>query len=187
MRMEKDLLLDSILRQLRINAVKKHITQNSVVCDIGCGRNADFLKSISNKITKGIGIDKRINSTNKGKIQLINSDLTTSLPVDSSTIDHATIIAVIEHVDHPQEILKEIYRILKPGGKIILTTPSPASKIILEILAFKLHLISKELIEEHKYYFNMQELQKSFEEIGFKSIKIKHFEFNYNILAIAEK
>lgn len=185
--MQKDLLLDSILRQLRINAVKKHITPNSVVCDIGCGAKGSFLKAISGNIAQGIGIDKRVDNYNNSKLRFINNDLGTSLPLESSTIDYATIIAVIEHVDHPQEILKEIYRILKPGGKIILTTPSPSSKAVLEILAFKLHLISKELIEEHKYYFNKAELQKSLDDIGFKSINIKNFEFNYNILAIAEK
>lgn len=185
--MKKDLLLDSILRQLRINAVKKYITPNSVVCDIGCGNNANFLKSLSTKITMGIGIDKRVEDFSNGKLHFIKDNLDKSLPVDNATIDYATIIAVIEHVDNPLELLKEIHRILKPGGKIILTTPSPSSKLILEFLAFKMHLISKELIEEHKYYFNKEELYKSFEEIGFKSIMIKNFEFNYNILAIAEK
>ncbi|MGD9581982.1 MAG: methyltransferase domain-containing protein [Vampirovibrionia bacterium] len=185
--MPKDLLLDKLFRYLRIKAVKRYIPFNSVICDIGCGYSGLFLKSIASYISKGIGIDKRVEESKDDKLIFINNDLDNALSLDSLSVDCVTLLAVIEHVNKPLELLEEIYRILKPGGKIVLTTPSPASKYVLEFLSFKLKLIDEELIKEHKYYFNKKELQDSLKKIGFKSIEIKYFEFKYNILAVAEK
>ena len=55
-------------------------------------------------------------------------------------------LAVLEHLDHPIEIVKEIERILKPKGKLILTVPSRNSKPVLEFLAYKLK------IQKHRYF-----------------------------------
>jgi len=43
-------------------------------------------------------------------------------------------LAVLEHLGHPIEIVKEIERILNPGGKLILTIPSKIAKPVLNYL-----------------------------------------------------
>lgn len=45
------------------------------------------------------------------------------LPFRSDSIDMALCIEVIEHVADPSTAVKELWRITKPGGKVILTTP----------------------------------------------------------------
>jgi 2-polyprenyl-3-methyl-5-hydroxy-6-metoxy-1,4-benzoquinol methylase len=42
----------------------------------------------------------------------------------AETFDAVIMSHVIEHVPAPIELLKECYRILKPGGKVVLTTPN---------------------------------------------------------------
>mgnify|MGYP001594596229 CR=1 FL=1 len=100
-----------------------------------------------------------------------------------------TIIAVIEHLDHPQKILNEAFRILKEGGKLILTTPTPLAKPILEFLSFKLRLVDKNEILGHKNYFWTKDVKKMLAESGFKENGMNNyfFECYLNNLIIVQK
>ncbi|MCK5026105.1 MAG: methyltransferase domain-containing protein, partial [Nanoarchaeota archaeon] len=103
------------------------------------------------------------------------------------SVDVIVSLAVLEHLENPLYILIELYRVLKEGGRIIITTPSPASKPILEFLAFNLKIISVEEIRDHKHYFNQKELRNIFKRAGFRDIKIKSFQFGLNNWLIARK
>lgn len=52
----------------------------------------------------------------------IVSDIT-EIPVESSSFDYILCTEVIEHIPNPHLALKEFQRILKKGGKLILTAP----------------------------------------------------------------
>lgn len=47
-----------------------------------------------------------------------------SIPCPSSSFDAILCTEVLEHVPYPSDALKELSRLLKPGGKLILTVPS---------------------------------------------------------------
>ena len=49
---------------------------------------------------------------------------TEDLPYESNFFDLITFTEVIEHIEHDRHIIREIYRILKPGGAVIITTPN---------------------------------------------------------------
>lgn len=53
------------------------------------------------------------------------------IPTASDWFDAIVCIAVIEHVENPEEVIPEMYRVLKPGGHLILTVPflQPEHKI----------------------------------------------------------
>ncbi len=46
-----------------------------------------------------------------------------SIPVEDERFDIVICTQVIEHVRNPLEVIKELYRVLKPGGRLYLTTP----------------------------------------------------------------
>ena len=52
----------------------------------------------------------------------IVSDIT-SIPVSDNTFDVIMCIEVFEHLPNPIDALVELNRVLKPGGKLILTAP----------------------------------------------------------------
>lgn len=45
------------------------------------------------------------------------------IPVESDYFDAILCIAVLEHVENPEEVVPELYRVLKPGGHLILEVP----------------------------------------------------------------
>lgn len=46
-----------------------------------------------------------------------------ALPFKDNSVDAIMSIAVLEHVREPQAVLKEIYRVLKPGGRVFSVIP----------------------------------------------------------------
>ena len=46
-------------------------------------------------------------------------------PFAPSTYDVVVLVEVLEHVLNKEELLREIWRVLKPGGRLFLTTPNP--------------------------------------------------------------
>lgn len=45
------------------------------------------------------------------------------LPVADGTVDVVVCLEVLEHVRHPQQVLAEIARVLRPGGRLCLSMP----------------------------------------------------------------
>jgi SAM-dependent methyltransferase len=45
------------------------------------------------------------------------------IPVESNHFDAILCIAVLEHVENPEEVVPELFRVLKPGGHLILEVP----------------------------------------------------------------
>lgn len=174
---------------MRFGKVTRHIPKNSVVCDIGCGSEALFLRSNSDLIKKGIGLDEKIENYSDSKFEFRKIIILDDIPLEGESCDVVTMTAVLEHLENFQSVLNESFRILKRGGKLILTTPTPLAKSILEFLAFKLRLIDQNEIRDHKNYFWLKDIKKALVKSGFleKNIKSNYFEFFLNSLIIAVK
>lgn len=156
-------LIDKIIAYFRLNKISKYIKSDSVILDFGCGNQAYFLKNVKNKIKNGIGIDYDVRSevipTN---IKLMKFKFKDKLPFPKNYFTEIFLLAVLEHLelDKVNILFNEFKRVLKNKGRIILTTPTPLSKPLLEFLAFKLHLISKKEIGDHKKYYGKKDIVK---------------------------
>ncbi len=95
----------------RIRAfLSKHATDGMVI-DIGSGD--DYYKDLfPNKLN--IDIDPKRNPDIVGDV--------CCLPFDNDSVDGILNIEVLEHVSDPRGAVDEMFRVLKPGGKLILTT-----------------------------------------------------------------
>jgi len=177
----KEPILEPILRWFRLKKVSSHIPKMSIVLDIGCGRSAAFLKSISRHINQGFGVDFKVEDAAFGNIQTKQLKFEGNLPFDDNSFDVVTMLAVLEHIDDDEKILKEVYRVLVPGGKLIITVPSVWSQPILEFMAYKLNIVSKAEIEDHKRYYNRKKLKRVLVEItGFKQFNHRYFQMWMN-------
>jgi len=176
-------LLEPIFRKLRVGRIISRIPDNVELCDVGCGSTGELLNSIRDRLKKGYGFDRLVNNVNDSIITLKRLNLETEpIPLEDSSVNVVTAMAVLEHLEHPLYVLKQAYRILRPQGFLLLTTPAKIAKPVLEFLAFRLHIISKREIDEHKHYFNKGELKEILMEAGFSGDKlsISTFQFGFN-------
>ncbi|VAX23696.1 hypothetical protein MNBD_NITROSPINAE02-1758 [hydrothermal vent metagenome] len=99
------------------------------ILDVGCGDGVFASILMENKNHKiEMGIDFDIGELVKAKRQsvyknIVNCD-TTNLPVKDSSYDTVISNSVFEHIPNLDGALSEISRILKPGGRFIITIPS---------------------------------------------------------------
>jgi len=88
------------------------INKDSKVIDLGYG-DGSFLKSLEKNQIESKGYDfDTVNFENE------------EIPEASNSLDFITSNSVIEHLSDATNLLKEAFRILKPGGKLILITPN---------------------------------------------------------------
>lgn len=184
---EDEPFLEKLLGDLRYRKIIGYIPSNSKVLDLGCGYRGKFLKKISGKISRGVGLDISVSPNFlTAKIDLIAHDLNRPLPFQNNKFDVVVSLANLEHLEEPEKSLMEIHRVLKPGGILLLTAPSTYGKPVLELLSF-LRLVSRQEIEDHKNYFNKKILLDYCENIGFSSCKHKYFQAGMNNFLIAKK
>lgn len=173
--------LEPILRRMRLRRVSPHIPEGAIVLDIGCGKSAAFLKAMSPRIGQGFGVDFKVENTQFGNIKTIQLKLDNHLPFKDSSFNTVTLLAVLEHIENEQQILKEAYRVLVPGGKLVITVPSVWSQPVLEFLAYKLKIVSEAEIRDHKRYYNRDRLRKVLvDQTGFQGFHHCYFQFWMN-------
>jgi 2-polyprenyl-3-methyl-5-hydroxy-6-metoxy-1,4-benzoquinol methylase len=92
--------------------------------------------------------------------------------LDDASFDIVTMWDVLEHVPDPMSTLKEVRRILKPGGFLIVNYPridDPLAKIFGRKWWF--------LLSVHLFYFTPETLSAYMEKIGFEKISHRpHFQ-----------
>ncbi len=115
-------------RRKLLDAIIKNLPQKKSlrILDSGCctGYNL-YLLSKYGKVS-GVDTEKKAVAYCKKRgfkqIRLLKNGL--KLPFKDHSFDLVTSLDVIEHVSEDEEYLKELYRVLAPGGYIILFTPA---------------------------------------------------------------
>lgn len=93
--------------------------------DIGCGAGS-FLESMRNKGWSVYGVEineKAVQLAQSKGLNVIKGSLTAgSFPAE--TFDYIRASHSFEHMARPHEILNEIYRLLKPGARLLVAVPN---------------------------------------------------------------
>lgn len=173
-------------RTAKANSLLKKI-QKGRVLDVGCGSYPYFL--LNTNFAEKYGIDPSLNASTIKDINLKKLDITKQkLPFNDDFFDAVTMLAVFEHLDHEKIsfALREIYRVLKKDGILVMTTPAPWSDVILKNMA-RLGLVSKEEIHEHKHNLNSAIIKEYLSIGNFRETNSGYFEMGLNMWFTGKK
>lgn len=157
----------SFLRKLR---------KDLVILDAGCGDGLQLDKYIKSYLAFGVDISltrlKRAKEQVKKSV-VFSGDLF-NLPIKNSRFDVVILGEVIEHIEEPVVVLKEIHRILKSSGYILLDTPSQSNIVdmILRLLGIEPKWGFK-VDKTHLWFFKMNQVKELLQRAGYMQVTIR--------------
>ena len=103
-----------------VENVAKTLPSGSSLLDAGAGESV-YKKLFVNCKYKAIDLavgENRWNYTNLDYVAPLHE-----MPIDDNQFDAVLCTQVLEHLEWPRESVKEMYRVLKPGGVLYITAP----------------------------------------------------------------
>jgi SAM-dependent methyltransferase len=94
-------------------------------------------------------------------------------------------ISVLEHLWDPLGALKELRRLLAPGGVCLVNVPSWKGKRYLELAAFKLGVSPASEMDDHKMYYDVRDLWPLLVQAGFQPSRISCFSHKFGLNTFA--
>jgi len=154
------------------------------MADIGCGHHAAFTSSILDKVQSALLVDITLSDALKThpKVTALEGYLPHVLSaVKSESQDLVLCISVLEHVWDPLAALKELRRILAPGGTCLLSVPTWRGKWFLEFSAFRLGTSPAGEMDDHKMYYEFQTFWPLLVQAGFLPHQIRCYRYKFGI------
>jgi SAM-dependent methyltransferase len=101
---------------------------SGTVLEIGSGEGFGITE-LAPQTEHYIAVDKYNTSISKelqanNKITFIQTEVPPLKEIEDNSVDFVVSFQVIEHIKDDERFLQEIHRVLKPGGKAIITTPN---------------------------------------------------------------
>jgi len=147
--------------------------------DVGCGFGF-FLSEMGGRGWEVLGVEisqKAIDYAKQSLGLTVYPGPLERIAFPESDFDVVSGFYVIEHLPQPMEFLKECYRILKPGGLLLLRYPHTTPiKTLLRFFGIENRLYD---LPAHLSDFSPEMIQRCLEKVGFK--EWKHFIGGYTL------
>ncbi len=196
--------LEEILEQVPADYYQKAITRNiwhnwklkvileliesypKKVLDVGCA-SGWFLDKFHGFYPEAdlTGVDASDKAISYGKkfykgINLIHADAH-KLPFGNKNFDLVLCTEVLDHVAEPLKVLKEIKRVLKPGGIVIVELDDSQNFIFRFIWYVWIHLPGSVWNHAHIHEFSIEKLESMIKRSGFRIIKKRIFRLGMGV------
>lgn len=177
--------LSPLLERFRLRQAIPHISPGSSVLDIGCGR-ARVLKFIQPPSYLGLDVIPEVITRNRARYPQYEFALV-NVEKEDVRVDRrfnvVLMLAVLEHLVQRAEVVGRVKGLLAAGGCIIVTTPHPRGRKVLEI-GSRAGVFSSESQEEHHGLMDREELRGLAARCGLHLTRYQMFLLGMNQLAI---
>jgi ubiquinone/menaquinone biosynthesis C-methylase UbiE len=186
-------LLSKFLTQARLAQVSGHMGRK--ILDIGCGYG-ELLEHLGPDVDSVVLVDRSPERQPRVEEKLakqsvrgrfVQGDIEQgNFALTRASFDTVVMAALLEHLKLPGDALREIQRLLEPGGRLLLTTPTPLGGWIHKITSY-LGLTYREAAKEHERFYGKRSLTSLLELHGFEVQVFKPFLFGLNQFVVARK
>lgn len=200
-------MMNSVISFQRHKAWRKdtmkriQVKEGSQALDVCCG-TADWTMSMAEAVGpngKVYGLDfsknmltigeKKVEDAKLSQVELLHGNAM-ELPFEDNQFDYVTIGFGLRNVPDYMTVMKEMHRVLKPGGKVVcLETSQPTligfKQLYLLYFKFIMPIVGKIFAKSYDEYSWLQEstlnfpgkeeLANMFREAGFKDVQVKSY------------
>ncbi len=167
------------------NMIIKNINGTTIL-DVGCG-SGEILERLQDKDVYGVDVGEnfiRYCFAHHGyaKVSKQNAE---HLEFSSDSFEDVICSEVIEHLNDPQKALREFHRVLKPNGRLVLTTPQACLRWA--ILEYFWNRVRGKRLEASHDSFSTYRFGRLLRQAGFNVKTLKPFMGGCLLFAVATK
>lgn len=183
-------LLSGWLIDARTQTAAAWVTGESVL-DLGCNI-ADLARAIPPNVDYvGVEVVPEIAALARAlhpDRRFLSFDIEAPWPaaVTERAFDHVALLAVLEHLKRPGDVLRQAAAVLRPGGTVIATTPHPRARWV-HATGARLRLFSRDADEEHEAFLGQVDLAVLARDAGLSLAVYRTFLLGLNQLAVMRR
>lgn len=111
---------DSLYKDL----IRRYLQPGTDLLDAGCGRYLRFCREFATDAhVVGIDLEETFECDNSAAPFAVRGDIG-HLPFPNESFDMVISRSVIEHLEEPERVFREFFRVLRPGGTVVVITPN---------------------------------------------------------------
>ena len=148
----------------------------SAILEVGCG-DASFTKSLAQHSSRVTAIDISEHQIAKNaaahpQIAFVQHDVANRFPFAPESFDAIWCSEVLEHLFDPGFALREMHRVLKPGGRLLVTVPHHGlcKNVLIALFRWDEHFTPS---NPHIRFFTRNTLTRLAAESGFRKIQTR--------------
>ena len=128
------------------------------ILDVGCGTGANLLMLSQYGDAEGVDVSEdALAFCRERGLEKVRLGAAEDLPYEDGTFDLVTAFDVVEHIDDDLAGLREMRRVLRPGGRVLLFVPT-----------FMFLWGLQDDVSNHRRRYRLPELQRVLEQAGFE-------------------
>jgi SAM-dependent methyltransferase len=128
------------------------------ILDVGCGTGANLLMLSEYGDAEGVDVSEdALAFCRERGLEKVRLGAAEDLPYEDGTFDLVTAFDVVEHIDDDLAGLREMRRVLRPGGRVLLFVPT-----------FMFLWGLQDDVSNHRRRYRLPELQRVLEQAGFE-------------------
>jgi len=173
----EEIIIESKLRPI-IRQVRRRVKAGGKILDVGCG-HGQILSHFRKHGFQTYGVEPSSTAAQQARdtynLEVFNGNLIDArYPPDC--FDGVTLYGVLEHLRDPAPILREVHRVLKDTGILILAIPNLGS---LQFKVFRERWAGLR-VPVHLYNYSSDTITKLLDKYDFTIKHISYFSFRYN-------
>jgi SAM-dependent methyltransferase len=146
------------------------------VLDLGCGTGR-FVAALRDAGADAVGVELAETALRRARANAPGADLRLvepdgSLPLDHGSVDLVWCSEVLEHVADTEHLLLEVRRVLRPGGRLLVTVPfhGRVKGALIALLRFDAHF---DPLGQHLRFYTARSLRATLERSGFDAVQVR--------------
>ena len=152
------------------------VSEGERVLDLGCGAGR-FVAALRDAGADPVGVELAEGALERARRNVPGADLRAlaadgAIPLEDSSVDLVWCSEVIEHVPDTAGLLSEVRRVLRTGGRVLITTPSydPARRLPIAALRWEAHF---DPLGQHVRFYTRRSLARVLDTFAFEAVDVR--------------